>query len=203
MDIRKRKWIIRIHIINQTEKGIYEYNIDELIKDLYSRYQYVIYIKHNTDNPHYHLIIQSRNPIQFKTLKKIFPFGNIETQFGTNQQAYDYLIHKNIEDKKQYEEKEIKTNLTESQLKEWLYNEDKESQSFGDKLLNDIETCSSLWEVFKKNSSAWQQANNIQFLWNTYQREKMLKITRQMKEIFPGSYIEYEDEESLIRKIKN
>lgn len=120
MDEKSRNWFIRITKTNKTKKGVHEYNYDDLFSQLCGKYQRIFYIIHNKSkkDEHAHFIIQDDNAIRFTTLKRIFPFGNIQKQMGSNKQAYDYLTHANDLKKVKYDIDDIKTNVTN--LDDWL-----------------------------------------------------------------------------------
>lgn len=115
---------IRVSEKNNTNEGLVSYTLDDIkkkVEDLAFRYtalQYA-YITHdkdfNDDGPvskHYHIVLwfKNKNSIRFKTLKEVFPFGSIQTCESVNA-CVQYLIHKNNEEKFQYNKDEIFSNV--------------------------------------------------------------------------------------------
>lgn len=117
-----RKCFIRVSQSNNTEKGLVKYtdeDIQNMVKNISGRYtgtEYA-YICHDCDfgpdGPapvHYHIYLKFRNPVPFKYIKEIFPYGNIEGARNTNA-CIQYLIHKNNPEKYQYNKDLILTNI--------------------------------------------------------------------------------------------
>lgn len=122
---KQRNWFIRVSKINNTkDKGIYEYDFDELYNTLVNKYEKVVMALHNKDtsNIHCHIILQNKNQIRFETLKKLIPYGDIEKQQGSNAECYNYLFHKDEKSKEkekdEYDESCIKTNIED--IDSWL-----------------------------------------------------------------------------------
>lgn len=169
MQSRFRKWFIRATLINNTSEGIYQYDFEKLYNDLKCRYDVVIYIIHDEDknNIHCHFCIQNSNAIRFSSLKKIFPYGDIEKQKGTNLDVYNYMLHRNCADKKQYNESDIICNIN---VNDFINVVDvNNEESVGSKLIETMEKCNTLFEVFKKNPNTWHKANCVVVIWNSYQ----------------------------------
>lgn len=73
---------------------------------------YMIEHNHDADNVHYHVVIDFPDNSQatFKTIKKKFPYGNIDRcRYGVKS-CVQYLVHMNEEDKDKYEFDEVVTN---------------------------------------------------------------------------------------------
>ena len=122
---RQRNWFIRVSKINNTkDKGVYEYNFDELYNTLVNKYEKVVMALHDKDttNIHCHIVLQNKNQIRFDTLKKLIPYGDLEKQQGSNAECYNYLLHKDNKSKEnekyEYDESCIKTNIED--LESWL-----------------------------------------------------------------------------------
>lgn len=124
MSDRFRKWFVRVTKTNNTKQGVYEYDFDNLYKELAKKYDCVLFALHDKDksNIHCHIVIQHKNAISFDTLKALIPYGDIEKQRGSNQDCYNYALH--IDDRSKDKEKDvydiecIKTNVDD--LDEWL-----------------------------------------------------------------------------------
>lgn len=117
-DIRCRNWFIRVSKKNNTkDKGLYEYDFDNLYNQLIEKYDNVLMALHDKDetNIHIHLVIQTKNAIRFSTLKTLIPYGDIEKQRGSNLECYNYCLHideKSKEtEKDEYDETCLKTNI--------------------------------------------------------------------------------------------
>lgn len=182
MESRFRKWFIRATLINNTNEGIYEYDFEKVYNDLKCRYDVVIYIIHNGDgvNKHAHFCIQNSNAIRFTSLKKIFPYGDIEKQKGTNEDVYNYMLHLNT-DKIQYNENDIISNIS---ISDFINSVEDKDLSTGQNLIDSIQECNTLFEVFKKNPNTWHKANCVVVIWNAYVEYKTIQsqIERQKKE---------------------
>ena len=107
-------WFLTIH---ENAKS-YE-NIENILNDLVEdnpniEYSYIYHDIDEDDNvKHIHLVIYFKGKVKrFSTIQNIFDGAHIEQ---TNQQRYkrciQYLIHKNDENKKQYQPSEIITNI--------------------------------------------------------------------------------------------
>lgn len=159
MALRSRKWLLTIFLNDYIVK---DFDFNTILK-------YDIVIRsplHNVPSPHYHIILQHKNAISFDTLKRLLPYAHIEQQFGTNQQAYDYLFHKNDLDKEELSESDIVSNID---LGGWLDNKEETKEDIGRDIMRDIEESKTLWEVLKKNPSYWRDVSRIKDLWNIYQ----------------------------------
>lgn len=156
-DLRGRKWVIT-QFVNDT--FIIGFDFFALLK-----YDIVVVSPlHNEPSPHYHLIVQHKNAIAFTTLKRLMPYAHIEKQRGTNQEAYNYLIHKDDESKEQLKEEDIKANCDIN----ILLNDEAFKDDIGIDIINAIEQCSHLWEVVKKFPNYWRDISKLKDLWNTY-----------------------------------
>lgn len=131
---QNRRWFIRLSKVNNTkDKGLYQYDFDDLFKVLSNRYDIVIMALHDKDitNVHSHIILQNKTPIAFNTLKKLLPYGDIEPQHGTNEECYNYLFHKDEKSKElekdEYDESCLKIKC--DNLSEWLKIKDKGSRT--------------------------------------------------------------------------
>jgi len=73
-------------------------------------------IKHgdneDPDEPgeHFHIVMTFKNPMPWNTLKRMFPYGQIEPVQHSVKAAVQYLIHMNDSTKKRYQESEVITN---------------------------------------------------------------------------------------------
>ena len=159
MALRSRKWLLTIFLNDYIVK---DFDFNSILK-------YDIVIRsplHNIPSQHYHIILQHKNAISFDTLKRLFPYAHIEQQFGTNQQAYEYLFHKNDADKEELSESDIVSNID---ISGWLDNREETKEDIGRDIMRDIEESKTLWEVLKKNPSYWRDVSRIKDLWNIYQ----------------------------------
>lgn len=107
-------------------------NFENIINDLATEYNYLeySYIYHNKievddvdDLNHIHCVLYFKNNVRaFTTIQKLFKGSHVEL---TNKQRYkrciQYLIHKNDESKNQYLISEIKTNISQTILNEYIY----------------------------------------------------------------------------------
>lgn len=125
MDTRAKRYFVRITKNNITESGEkVVMDIEKVFNNLCDKGYNVVYATHEPQEPteHYHLIIQSETQIRFTTLKKMIPYGFIEQQKGTNQQAHDYLLHIDPKSrkngKKEYNADIIRHNIQD--FDEWL-----------------------------------------------------------------------------------
>lgn len=109
---------IRISKTNNTDKdGLVVYSYDDIIntvKNWNKGKRFLYYIKdHNNEsddiNPHYHVVIRFNSPTPFDDIKKIFPYGDIETAKSIKN-CVQYLVHMNDLSKTQYNFDEIITN---------------------------------------------------------------------------------------------
>ena len=121
---QSRNWFIRVTKSNNTKQGLYDYDFDELYKTLVDKYSKVIMAVHDKDleNIHCHIVLQNTSAVRFSTLKKLIPYGDIEKQRGTNEECYQYVLHKDSKSKEnekiEYDESCIKTNI--ENLQDWL-----------------------------------------------------------------------------------
>lgn len=138
---RFRRWFIRLTKINNVRvkdangnnaldddgKEIfttYEYDFSEIYNKLNLKYDTVLMCIHDKDqnNIHAHLCIQHKHQIEFTALKELMPYGDIERQRGTNQDVYEYLLHRDekskAEGKESYDDKDIVLNV--DNLEKWL-----------------------------------------------------------------------------------
>lgn len=151
-DIRARKFFVRVAKINNTkEDGIYEYNFEELYDILCSKYDKVMYIVHDKDpkNIHAHYIIQNKTQIRKSTLINIMKYSNIEKQKGSNLECYEYLQHKDIEDKDPYDEKDIIYNFND-ELDDWLKETNEKNKSKYQMMIDDLYNGLTPQEIMKK-----------------------------------------------------
>lgn len=142
---------IRIHFSNNTEQGVIEYKENDILakcEELTERYSGLkyAYIIHDKDTyneqdekqdpahkagtlkaGHFHILVKmsGKNTIRFKYLKEIFPYGSIEPARSVNA-SMQYLLHLNNPDKTQYDRDNIKTNMSDTQLDEYLSTTDSE-----------------------------------------------------------------------------
>lgn len=182
MESRFRKWFIRATKINNTLNGVYEYDFQKIYTDLKCRYDVVVYVVHDKDpnNVHAHFCIQSNNVIRFSTLKKIFPYGDIEKQKGSNIDVYNYMLHRNS-DKTLYNESDI---ISNTDISNFINAVEDKDLSTGQNLIETIQECNTLFEVFQKNPNTWHKANCVVVIWNSYLEYKTLnnQLERQKKE---------------------
>ena len=174
METRFRKWFIRATKINDTSNGVYEYDFEKVYNELKCRYDVVVYVVHDKDshNVHAHFCIHNCNAIRFSSLKKIFPYGDIEKQKGSNSDVYNYMLHRNS-DKTLYNESDIISNID---ISNFINAVDDKDLSTGQNLIETIQECNTLFEVFKKNPNTWHKANCVVVIWNSYLEYKTLKI---------------------------
>lgn len=143
-ELRSRKWFCRISLENHLKTGeIYKYDFNEIYLNLIDRYEKVMYIIHDQDdkNIHAHFIIQHKNQIKKSTLINIMPYGDIEQQRGTNIECYNYLLHKDVEDKVSYSEENIVCNFSE-EVSDWLSDKkvNKSKENFLNAIYNSMDT---------------------------------------------------------------
>lgn len=182
METRFRKWFIRVTKTNNTSNGVYEYDFEKIYTELKFRYDVVVYVVHDKDlnNVHAHFCIQNTNAVRFSSLKKIFPYGDIEKQKGTNIDIYNYMLHRNS-DKILYNEGDIISNID---ITNFINAVEDRDLSTGQNLIETIQECNTLFEVFQKNPNTWHKANCVIVIWNAYLEYKTLKnqLERQKKE---------------------
>ena len=181
METRFRKWFIRATKINNTSNGVYEYDFEKIYSELKTRYDVVVYVVHDKDlhNVHAHFCIQNTNSVRFSSLKKIFPYGDIEKQKGSNIEVYNYMLHRNS-DKTLYNECDIISNID---IINFINAVEDKDLSTGQNLIETIQECNTLFEVFQKNPNTWHKANCVVVIWNSYLEYKTLKsqLERQKK----------------------
>lgn len=141
---RSRKWFCRISENNHLKSGeVYRYNFQDVYNVLSSRYDFVMYIVHDEDknNVHAHFIVQNKTQILKSTLINIMPYGDIEVQKGSNLECYNYLLHKNQENKHEYDKSEIICNYIDN-LNEWLNVKNKQSnrEKFLEAIYSEMDT---------------------------------------------------------------
>ena len=116
-----RKWFCRVSQTNETLRGLYKYDFNELYQKLADRYS-ILFALHDKDleNVHCHIVIQNRSTIEFETIKNLIPYGDIEKQRGTNKECYEYCLHldpKSLErEKEQYDDSCLKTNIEDFEV---------------------------------------------------------------------------------------
>lgn len=163
-----RKWFCRITKTNNTQNGIYEYDFDNLYKELCDKYDCILFALHDKDqnNIHCHLIIQNTTGIRFETLKKLMPYGDIEKQRGTNKECYEYCLHidkKSQEtEKDQYDDSCIKTNIED--LEAWKKLDNKlGSRNDLVQIMEDIKNGADKYELMDNYPSQYvRYANSFQ-----------------------------------------
>lgn len=131
-----RTAFIRISAKNNTEKGLVEYNIEQITSmvtafaDRYSgtKYAFICHDKDTTPDGaaplHFHVFLKFKNPVGFNYIKEAFPYGDIENARSTNA-CVQYLIHKNNPEKAQYKKDEIYTNFPQSEFEALFLNDKK------------------------------------------------------------------------------
>jgi Plasmid replication protein/RNA helicase len=126
--------VIRVTCVNETKSGVVLYNQadieDILVKWSTSNGMVYWYIKHDGDKEfdankkidkdnepgdHFHIVIQFKKAMPFKSVKDRFPHGQIETA-RKMKSAVQYLIHANDPEKKQYDWEAIITNSEDLNL---------------------------------------------------------------------------------------
>lgn len=153
IDLRSYKWFCRFSKINKTsEDGIVEYNFTDIYEKLCNKFPKakIMYIIHDKDkkNIHAHFIIQNNTQIRKSTLINVVKYGSLQKQKGSNQECYNYLMHKNIDNKEPYSEESIILNFKE-ELEDWL----KKGKSIAneyDEMINDLYSGFSPSELRKK-----------------------------------------------------
>ncbi len=122
-----RNAFIRVSAKNNTNNGVVEYTLDDIkriVEDFTLRYTDTKYalIEHNRDKSpdgavakHFHIFMKFYYPVQFKYIKEIFPYGNIQSGRSANA-CVQYLIHKNNSDKTQYNKAEIIRNFKDDEF---------------------------------------------------------------------------------------
>jgi Plasmid replication protein len=112
-----RTAFIRVTSVNETQTGIVLYNLGDIENKLsgWSTSTGMTYwfIKHNPDletysgeedyenKEHFHIVIKFKNPMPFESIKKRFPYGNIQSARNVKD-AVQYLVHANDKTKEQY-----------------------------------------------------------------------------------------------------
>jgi hypothetical protein len=170
------KWFCRISETNiiKNDNSIYKYNFKEIYNFLSEKYDKVMYIVHNKDidNIHAHFIIQNASQIRKNTLLKIMPYGSCDIQMGSNLECYNYLLHKDIENKESYNESDIITNLNSDNLKKWLNQSKDESENYNDFILDIYNNMSDI-ELSKKYPKYYfRYSNKLDKIRETIQHEK-------------------------------
>lgn len=122
--------VIRVTSVNETVSGVFSYNQADL-EDILNKWSIstgLIYWlkKHDADEDkefdenneskeHFHIVIQFKKAMPFKSIKDRFPHGKIETA-KKMKWAVQYLIHWNDTKKKQYSWDSIITNCEDPDL---------------------------------------------------------------------------------------
>lgn len=127
-----RTTFIRVTAENHTEKGIINYTSKDILNILNSwslerklKYYYILHTSDKEDlNPHFHIVIDFESPVRFETVKKKFPYGQIEPVRSTVRDTVRYLIHKNSLTKQPYLPEEVVTNSA-GDLNKYLIDKEK------------------------------------------------------------------------------
>lgn len=123
-----RRCNIRVTAINNTEKGVITYDIEDIkniLEDWSKSLSFDYYlICHEMDieddNVHYHIVIRfHKSPVPFINIKSKFPYGKIESTRNLKN-SIQYLIHKNDKSKKQYQQNDVITN--DENIDKWFVN---------------------------------------------------------------------------------
>jgi hypothetical protein len=120
-----RRCNIRVTAINNTEKGVVKYELEDIYNILVDwnkslSFEYYLICHDEEDNKHYHIVIRfHKNPVPFANIKSKFPYGMIE---GTRnlKNSIQYLIHKNDKSKKQYKQSDVISN--DENIDKWFVN---------------------------------------------------------------------------------
>ena len=90
------------------------------------------------------------------------------------------MLHRNS-DKDLYNESDIISNVD---IVNFINAVEDKDLSTGHNLIETIQECNTLFEVFQKNPNTWHKANCVVVIWNSYLEYKTLKnqLERQKKE---------------------
>lgn len=177
--IRYRKWLLTL-FCNATT-GFTKRSGLKALKESFGNYDVLIISPyHNMDidvEPHYHVILQHSNQIDFTKIKSLINTVHCEPQRSNNITAYNYLYHntKDSKDKYQYDQKDIYCNMDHEHLLLWLgNNEDKrnDSKEVGLDIMATIECSKTLWEVMKSYPEYWRDVSRIKELWYLHKVHK-------------------------------
>lgn len=131
-----RNAFIRVTAQNNTANGLVEYTLDDIKKmtaSLAERYigtKYALICHDRDTNPdgaaptHFHIFMKFKNPIHFRYVKEVFPYGKIEQARSANA-TVQYLIHKNNPEKAQYQKDQIIGNFPQDEFDAFFINDKK------------------------------------------------------------------------------
>lgn len=112
MNVKTRKWCITI---NDGAESWYEFR-DVINNQSRCKYAYIVHDKDNEKQPHVHIVLNYENARLFNGMVEMFKGAHVEPCKFYNQ-SIRYLIHKDDDDKFQYDFDEIITNYKEDELK--------------------------------------------------------------------------------------
>lgn len=112
MNVTTRKWFITI---NDGAESWYEFR-DIINNQSRCKYAYIVHDKDNEEQPHVHIVLNYENRRNFNGIVQLFKGAHVEPCKYFNQ-SMRYLIHKDDENKHQYDFDEIITNYKDDELK--------------------------------------------------------------------------------------